>query len=155
MDIGIGLPSMIPSTPGGMILEWARKADAGPFSSVGVLDRIVYPNYEPLITLTAAAAVTTRVRLMTTILIAPLREAGIFAKQAASLDALSGGRLTLGLGVGGREDDFLAAPAGFHDRGKRFDEQLASMQRVWSGQPLSDGVGAIGPPPARPAGRRS
>ncbi len=60
--------------------------------------------------------------------------------------------LTLGLGVGGRADDFLAAPAGFQDRGKRFDAQLALMQRVWAGQPLSDAVGPVGPPPARPTG---
>jgi alkanesulfonate monooxygenase SsuD/methylene tetrahydromethanopterin reductase-like flavin-dependent oxidoreductase (luciferase family) len=83
---------------------------------------------------------------MTTILIAPLRNAGILAKQAATLDALSGGRLTLGLAVGSREDDFRAAPASFHDRGKRFDQQLATMRRIWSGQPLSDDVGPIGPP---------
>src|SRR5215210_5639736 len=116
MDIGIGLPATIPGRRGSLILEWAKQADSGPFSSLGILDRLVYPNYEPLITLAAAAAVTERVRLMTTVLIAPLRGAGVLAKQAATIDALSGGRLTLGLGVGAREDDFRFAPASFHDR---------------------------------------
>src|SRR5215212_34063 len=89
---------------------------------------------------------------MTTVLLAPLRGAGVLAKQAATVDALSGGRLSLGLGVGGREDDFNAAPASFHDRARRFEEQLELMKRFWSGQPVSGEVGPIGPPPARPGG---
>lgn len=152
MQFGIGLPGTIPGVNGQLILDWARRADAGPFSSLGSLDRLVYPNFEPLITLAAAAAVTQRIRLMTTILIAPLHNAGVLAKQTASLDALSGGRLTLGLGVGGREDDYRAAPASFHDRGRRFEEQLVIMKRAWSGQPLSDDIGPIGPPPVQKGG---
>jgi alkanesulfonate monooxygenase SsuD/methylene tetrahydromethanopterin reductase-like flavin-dependent oxidoreductase (luciferase family) len=152
MDIGIGLPATIPGTRGSLVLDWAKRADSGPFSSLGILDRLVYPNYEPLITLAAAAALTSRVRLVTTVLIAPLRGAGVLAKQAATIDALSGGRLTLGFGVGAREDDFRAAPAPFHDRGRRFEEQLEIMRRVWSGQPVSNEVGPIGPPPARAGG---
>jgi alkanesulfonate monooxygenase SsuD/methylene tetrahydromethanopterin reductase-like flavin-dependent oxidoreductase (luciferase family) len=152
MDIGIGLPATIPGTRGSLILDWAKRADSSPFSSLGILDRLVYPNYEPLTTLAAAAAVTERVRLITTVLLAPLRGAGVLAKQAATVDALSGGRLSLGLGVGGREDDFHAAPASFHDRARRFEEQLELMKRLWSGQPVSDEVGPVGPPPARPGG---
>ena len=152
MQIGIGLPGTIPGVTGEFILDWAKLAEVGPFSSLGVLDRLVYPNYESLITLAAVAGVTQRMRLMTTILIAPLRNTAILAKQAASIDALSNGRLTLGLGVGGREDDFLAAQVPFHERGKRFDEQLATMTRIWSGQPLSDKVGAIGPSPVQQGG---
>src|ERR687884_216835 len=152
MDIGIGLPATIPWTNAPLILEWAKRADSAPFSSLGILDRLVYPNYEPLITLAAAAAVTERVRLMTTVLLAPLRGAGVLAKQAATIDALSGGRLTLGVGVGAREDDFQFAPASFHDRGRRFEEQLELMRRVWSGQPVSEEVGAVGPPPAQAGG---
>lgn len=152
MDVGIGLPATIPGTKGSLILDWARRADSGPFSSLGILDRLVYPNYEPLITLASAAAVTERVRLMTTVLISPLRGAGVLAKQAATIDALSGGRLSLGLGVGGREDDFIAAPASFQDRASRFEEQLELMKRIWSGQPVSDEVGPIGPPPVQAGG---
>jgi alkanesulfonate monooxygenase SsuD/methylene tetrahydromethanopterin reductase-like flavin-dependent oxidoreductase (luciferase family) len=152
MDIGIGLPATIPGTSGSLVLDWARRADSGPFSSLGILDRLVYPNYEPMITLSAAAAVTERKRVMSTVLIAPLRGGGVLAKQAATLDALSGGRLTLGVGVGAREDDFHAAPASFHERARSFEEQLELMRRVWSGQPVSDEVGPMGPPPARPGG---
>jgi len=152
MDIAIGLPATIPGTSGSLVLEWAKQADSGPFSSLGILDRLVYPNYEPLITLAAAAAVTSRVRLMTTVLLAPLRRAGVLAKQAATIDALSGGRLTLGLGVGGREDDFNAAQASFHDRARRFEEQLDLMKRIWSGKPVSEEAGSVGPPPAQAGG---
>ena len=133
-------------------MDWAKRADSSRFSSLGILDRLVYPNYEPLVALAAAAAVTERVRLMTTVLISPLRGAGVLAKQAATIDALSGGRLTLGLGVGAREDDFKAAPASFEDRSRIFEEQLDLMRRVWSGQPASEEVGPIGPPPARQGG---
>jgi alkanesulfonate monooxygenase SsuD/methylene tetrahydromethanopterin reductase-like flavin-dependent oxidoreductase (luciferase family) len=96
MDIGIGLPATIPWTNAPLILEWAKRADSTPFSSLGILDRLVYPNYEPLITLAAAAAVTERLRLMTTVLIAPLRRAGVLAKQAATIDALQEAALPWG-----------------------------------------------------------
>jgi alkanesulfonate monooxygenase SsuD/methylene tetrahydromethanopterin reductase-like flavin-dependent oxidoreductase (luciferase family) len=152
MDIGIGLPAAIPGVEPHLILDWARRADAGPFSSLGVIDRVVYPNFEPLISLAAAAAVTERIRLMTTVVLAPLRNAGVLAKQAASLDALSGGRLTLGLGLGGREDDFRAAPAPYYGRAQRFEGQLAMMKQIWSGQPPAEGLGPVGPPPARAGG---
>jgi alkanesulfonate monooxygenase SsuD/methylene tetrahydromethanopterin reductase-like flavin-dependent oxidoreductase (luciferase family) len=152
MDIGIGLPATIPGTRGSLVLDWAKRADSGPFSSLGIIDRLVYPNYEPLITLAAAAAVTSRVRVMSTVLIAPLRGAGVLAKQAATIDALSGGRFTLGVGVGSREDDFQFAPASFQDRARAFEKQLELMKRVWSGQPVSEEVGPVGPPPARAGG---
>jgi len=135
-----------------MIIDWAMKADAGPFSSLAAIDRLIYGNYEPLIILSAAAAVTKRIRLTTSILLAPLRNSGVLAKQAASLDAISGGRLTLGVGVGGREDDYRAAPASFRTRGKRLDQQLELMKRIWAGEPLGDGIGPIGPPPVQTGG---
>ena len=152
MKIGIGLPATIPGVTGDQVLEWAKKADAGPYSSLGIIDRLVYPNFEPLITLAAAAAVTQRVWLMTTILVSAIRNAGVLAKQAATLDAISGGRLTLGLGLGGREDDYDAAPAQYKGRGKRFDEQLELLKRVWSGQPVGDGLGTVGPLPVQSGG---
>jgi len=145
MKIGIGLPASVLGVESEVILDWARRADSGPFSSLGIIDRLVYPNYEPMITLAAAAGVTQRVRLMTTVLLAPLRNAGVLAKQAATLDAISRGRFTLGLGVGRREDDFLAAPARFNNRGRRFESQLDTMKRVWSGEGPIDGVDPMGP----------
>jgi alkanesulfonate monooxygenase SsuD/methylene tetrahydromethanopterin reductase-like flavin-dependent oxidoreductase (luciferase family) len=152
MDIGIGFPAWIPQVDGAFLLDWARAADAGPFSSLGLIDRLVYTNYEPLIALAGAAGATRRIRLATTVLLAPVREPALLAKQSASLDALSGGRLTLGLGVGAREDDFLATSSPFHERGRQFDEQLTVMTRIWSGQDMSDEVGPIGPAPVQNGG---
>ena len=152
MQIGIGLPSSIPDVSPSLVLDWARKAEAGPFSSVGVIDRLVYPNYEPMVTLGAVAAVTERVRLFTVILIATLRPAGIFAKEAASVDLLSEGRLTLGLAVGRRPDDFKGTPAEMRGRGKRFEGQLEVMRKAWAGEPLAEDVGPIGPLPAQNGG---
>lgn len=148
MKIGLGLPVSDPVA----LLDWARRADAGPFSTVGLLDRLVYDNPEPLVTLAALAGATTRVRVQTEVLLAPLREPALLAKQAATLDRLSGGRLILGLGVGGREDDHLAAGTDLRTRGRRLDEQMAIMRRVWAGEPYSAEVGPIGPAPARPSG---
>ncbi|HEY1349072.1 MAG TPA: LLM class flavin-dependent oxidoreductase [Ktedonobacteraceae bacterium] len=152
MNIGIGFPAWIPQINGAFLIDWATAADAGPFSTLGLIDRVVYTNYEPLIALAGAAGATRRIRLATTVLLAPLREPALLAKQSASLDALSGGRLTLGLGVGAREDDFLATSTPFRRRGKRFDEQLALMTRLWSGQSMSDEVGPIGPAPVQGGG---
>jgi alkanesulfonate monooxygenase SsuD/methylene tetrahydromethanopterin reductase-like flavin-dependent oxidoreductase (luciferase family) len=143
MDIGIGLPNAVRGVERDGIAEWARRADQGGFSSLGTLDRIVYPNYEPLTSLAAAAAVTDRIRLVTDILIAPLRtNVPLFAKQAATIDALSGGRLTLGLAVGGRPDDFEISGVDFSKRGRLFDDQLAQLTQLWKGK------GGVGPAPA-------
>lgn len=145
MKIGVGLPATIPNAPGNLIVDWARRAEELGFSSLGVIDRIVYSNYEPLIALSVAAAVTGRVRLMTTILLAPVRETVLLAKQAASLDGISGGRLTLGLGVGSRKNDAEATGNSFKTRGARFEEQLHLMKKIWSGENISDNIGKVGP----------
>jgi len=152
MHIGIGLPGTVPGVKPQLLLDWARRADTGPFSSLGSIDRLVYPNYDTLTLLAVAAGVTQRIRVMSTILLAPLHNAAILAKQAATLDSLSGGRLTLGLGIGDRADDFGAAEVSLNDRGKRFEAQLEAMKRIWDGEPLSEDIGPIGPPPARPGG---
>jgi alkanesulfonate monooxygenase SsuD/methylene tetrahydromethanopterin reductase-like flavin-dependent oxidoreductase (luciferase family) len=149
MDVGIGLPSTIRGVEREQVLEWARRAEARGFSSLGTIDRIVYDNHEPLIALAAAAAVTERIRLATTILIAPYRANGaLVAKQAASVDRLSNGRLVLGVAVGGREDDYEASGVDFHTRGKRFDAMLAQWEAVWAGKEFGT-AGAIGPRPPR------
>jgi alkanesulfonate monooxygenase SsuD/methylene tetrahydromethanopterin reductase-like flavin-dependent oxidoreductase (luciferase family) len=152
MKIGIGLPTTVPNNGGLLMLDWARQAETGPFSSVAVIDRIVYPNFEALTTLAAVAGATKRIGLLTGVLLSPLRQTVLLAKEIATLDALSEGRLTLGLGVGFREDDFTAVSAAFHDRGKQFDAQLGLMKRLWSGQPLNEEIGAIGPLPVQPGG---
>jgi alkanesulfonate monooxygenase SsuD/methylene tetrahydromethanopterin reductase-like flavin-dependent oxidoreductase (luciferase family) len=147
MEVGIGLPSTIPGTGRDQVLEWARRAEARGFSTLGTIDRIVYPSHDPLIALAAAAGATERIRLMTAILLAPTRANGaVLAKQAATLDVLSGGRLVLGVAVGRREDDFEAADVDFHARGRILDEMLERWDRIWAAD-------EIGPPPLgdRPA----
>ncbi|MEU6721749.1 LLM class flavin-dependent oxidoreductase [Nonomuraea sp. NPDC046802] len=132
MDIGLALPTTVPDVTGPKLLEWARRADRLGFSTLGVLDRIVYPNYESLLALTAAAAVTERIKLATTILIAACRDSALLAKQVATLDHLSGGRLVLGLASGDREDDFAATGTPFAGRGKRLDTVVRELRTAWS-----------------------
>jgi alkanesulfonate monooxygenase SsuD/methylene tetrahydromethanopterin reductase-like flavin-dependent oxidoreductase (luciferase family) len=141
MKIGVGLPTTTAGVSGDLLIEWAKRADAGPFSSLGVLDRIAYHNYEPFTALSAAAAVTTRLRLATMIVIAPLRNTVLLAKQAASLDALSSGRLTLGLAVGARGEDYELAKVEPRGRGRRFAEQLEAIRDIWE-------EGQVGPTPS-------
>jgi alkanesulfonate monooxygenase SsuD/methylene tetrahydromethanopterin reductase-like flavin-dependent oxidoreductase (luciferase family) len=152
VDIGIGLPTTVPGTEGRTLVDWARHAEEAGFSTLGTIGRLVYPSYEELIALSAAAAVTSRIRLTTGVLLAPLyTNAALLAKQAASLDRLSGGRLVLGLGLGGRDDDFAASGLSTQGRGHRLDEQVAMMKQVWSGEEFGT-AGAIGPEPVRPGG---
>jgi alkanesulfonate monooxygenase SsuD/methylene tetrahydromethanopterin reductase-like flavin-dependent oxidoreductase (luciferase family) len=144
MDVGIGLPNTARGVDRAGIVEWARRAEAAGFSSLGTIDRIAYSNYESLIALAAAAAVTERIRLVTDILIAPLRSStALLAKQAATIDQLSEGRLELGLAVGGREDDYAVSGVAFDERGRIFDRQLEELARLWRGE------GGVGPQPAR------
>ncbi len=153
MDVGIGLPATIPGVAGRAIVAWARRGEERGFASLGTIDRLVYGNHEPLTALAAAAAVTERARLTTAILIAPLRSnAALLAKQAATVDSLSGGRLILGMAVGGREDDYAASGVDFHRRGRLLDTQLEEMHRIWAGE--SRGVaGAVGPATGERGGR--
>ncbi|GLZ08647.1 monooxygenase [Actinomadura sp. NBRC 104412] len=147
MDIGIGLPSTIPGAGPERILGWAVAAEERDFSTLAAIDRLVYGNTEPLVTLGAVAAVTRGIRLMTSILLVPFRvNAALVAKQAATVDHLSGGRLVLGMAVGGYEDDYAASGVPFAGRGARFDAMLDEMTRVWAGERRGT-AGPIGPAP--------
>lgn len=144
MRVGVGLPSGLPGASGPLVIEWAKLADQGPFSSLGVIDRLVYDSYDPIVSLAAAAGVTHRVLLATNIVVGLLRNTAELAKAAASLDALSGGRFVLGLAMGAREEDYQAAGVDYGGRGRRFDEQLAALRDLWE-----DG---LAPKAANPAG---
>jgi alkanesulfonate monooxygenase SsuD/methylene tetrahydromethanopterin reductase-like flavin-dependent oxidoreductase (luciferase family) len=139
MKIGVGLPNPVPGTPGSAILEWARRAEQRGFHGLATIDRIAYPNYDTLATLAAAAAVTSRIGLVSNILLTPLYPPPLLAKSAASIDQLSGGRLTLGLGVGGRADDFAVLGRDIHQRGRDMDESLDLLHRAWKGELFGDG----------------
>jgi alkanesulfonate monooxygenase SsuD/methylene tetrahydromethanopterin reductase-like flavin-dependent oxidoreductase (luciferase family) len=143
MNVGVGLPTTTPGATGELVLDWARRADAGGFTSLGVLDRVAYESLEPFAALAAAAGVTSRVRLATVIAIGPLRATGLLAKQAASVHALSGGRLTLGLAVGARAEDYEAARVETRGRGRKLAEQLAYIRGDVDGDrvgPSRDGL---------------
>ncbi len=152
MKVGITLPTMIASTGGDLLMEWARRADAGPFSSLAVGERITYHNFDLIVSMAAAAAVTRRIRLVSTVAVMPLHHAAVLAKQSASLDVLSGGRLTLGVGIGGREEDCLAVGVPIAKRHQRMEEQVALMRRLWRGEPPYPGAAPIGPAPVQPGG---
>ncbi|GAA1303565.1 luciferase [Planotetraspora silvatica] len=148
MDVGLGLPI---SDPAGL-MEWARRADEGPFSTLGLLDRLVCDNPEPIVALSMLAGATSRIRVQTEVLLAPLRDPEVLAKQTATLDRMSAGRLTLGIGLGARLDDYRAAGVDVHTRGARLDEMMKVMRRIWSGEPYAEGIGPIGPRPAAASG---
>jgi alkanesulfonate monooxygenase SsuD/methylene tetrahydromethanopterin reductase-like flavin-dependent oxidoreductase (luciferase family) len=143
--VALGLPSRVASASRELMLEWVTRADRGPFSSVVVTDRVVSQALEPLSVLAMAAGATQRIRLMTSVVIGPTRETTLFARQAATIDVLSGGRLTLGIGIGVRDNDYLATGFDFHRRGRRVEEQLPILRRLWAGEPLSNEIGPIGP----------
>lgn len=147
MQVGIGLPTTVPGVTGAALLDWARRADAGPFSSLGVLDRFRYDSVEPFAALSAAAAVTTRIGLATMVAIGPLRSPALLAKQAAAIDALAPGRLTLGLAVGARRDDYEATGTDHRTRGRALSAQLAYLRGEVADFPVprfgSGGVGLL------------
>jgi alkanesulfonate monooxygenase SsuD/methylene tetrahydromethanopterin reductase-like flavin-dependent oxidoreductase (luciferase family) len=149
MRIGIGLPSTLLDVPGRLLVDWASRAEGRGFSSLATIDRIAYPNYDSLTALTAAAAVTDRIGLVTNILLGPAYSPVPLAKVTASLDQLSGGRLTLGLGVGGRADDYQVAGRSFADRGRRLDAHLELLHQAWRGEPVAGSPFPVGPATTR------
>ncbi|HEY0813133.1 MAG TPA: LLM class flavin-dependent oxidoreductase [Pseudonocardia sp.] len=143
MTIGIGLPVADPL----QLTEWAARAERAGFSTVGLLDRLAYDNPDPLITLAVLVGATERIRVQTEVLIAPLHRTATLAKQTATLDRLSRGRFTLGIGIGGHTDDYDVARVDSGTRGRRLDDQMIRLRAIWSG------TGApIGPAPATPGG---
>ena len=147
MDLGIGLPNAVPSTTGKQLTDWARAAEEAGFSTLGTIDRIVYPSYESLVALSAAAAVTERVRLATDVLLGPLRQnPSLIAKQMLSLDAVAGGgRTVLGIGAGGREDDFEVGGLSMSGRGAWLDSALEKILAIWNGEGEVESM--VGPRP--------
>lgn len=137
MNVGVGLPSAVPSTPPEVLMAWAGRAEDAGFSSLGVVDRTRYESYDPMTTLAAAAAVTSDIGLLTMVVIGPLRNNAVLAKEAATIDAVSGGRFTLGLAVGARTEDYDAAGVASRRRGARLTEQLADLRGFWERDEVS------------------
>jgi alkanesulfonate monooxygenase SsuD/methylene tetrahydromethanopterin reductase-like flavin-dependent oxidoreductase (luciferase family) len=149
-QLGIGLPAAIPGADATSLGDWAEHAERLGFRSASVIDRLVYDNLDPLIALAAAAARTERIELMTTVLNVPhRRNAVMVAKQLASIERISGGRLTAGLALGGWPEDYEASGIDRRGSGAAMDAMVATMRHVWAG----DAVGASGPVPALDPGR--
>lgn len=149
MKIGIGLPNQVRDVDARVIPEWARRSEQAGFATLGTVGRIAYPGVMDTVALAAAGAATERIGLLSSVLLGTVWPAGLLAKEAAGIDGVSGGRLTLGLGVGGRADDFVAEGHGTQGRGKRMDAALETFRSVWRGEPVGGGENA-----AVPAGTR-
>ena len=139
MKIGIGLPNQVRGTQPTVIPSWAAQAEQAGFSTLGTVGRIAYPGVMDTVALAAAAATTTSIGLFSNILIGTAWPPVLLAKEVAAIDEVSGGRLTLGLGVGIRSDDFTVAGFGMKARGQRFDHDLEVYRDVWDGRPVGGG----------------
>lgn len=145
------LPTMLPHGRS-EALAWCRGVDEGPWSSLAVPERITYTSHSLTVQLAAAAALTERVRLWTTLVVLPAHNEVQVAKDLASVDQLCGGRLTVGVGVGGREQDFRAVGGDFSRRWQRMDDQVARMRSIWAQDPPFEGSDPVGPPPVQKGG---
>lgn len=154
MKVGICLPYMKRDYSRETILEWCRRVDAGPFSTLACGERVTGYTYDMRVLLSAAAAVTERVRIHPTLYVLPMHSAVRVAKEVATLDVLSQGRMDLTVGVGGREADYRALDASFEGRHARMDEQVAAMKGIWAGEPVFDGADPVGPDPIQAGGPR-
>jgi alkanesulfonate monooxygenase SsuD/methylene tetrahydromethanopterin reductase-like flavin-dependent oxidoreductase (luciferase family) len=149
MKIDVGLPGYLgTAVDATLVLEWARRADQAGFAAVAAHDRPDHDAWDPLITLAAVATITQHVRLVTTVIVLPPRDAGLVAKQAATVDVLSNGRLELGVAIGNREQDYASLGGDYRGRGRRFERQLEQIDAVWKAAiAAGDASGVLGPPP--------
>ena len=147
------MPVMEPDLDAAMLKQWATVIDEGPFSSLCWGERVAFDNPDSLTLLGALSAWTERVRLVTTVVVPQLHDPVLLAKALATGDMLSGGRLTVGLGVGGRHEDYVAAGADPATQTMRqMADRVAVMKRVWGGEKVTDSVLPVGPAPVQSGG---
>ncbi|WP_406639854.1 LLM class flavin-dependent oxidoreductase [Amycolatopsis sp. WGS_07] len=132
-------PSVVP--------RWAARAEEAEFSTLATIGRYAYPGVSDTVSLAAAAGATSRIGLLSGVLLAPTWPAALLAKEIASIDGVSGHRLTFGVGAGLREEEFTVPGLGARGRGARFDADLEVYREVWSGKPVGENA-------AVPAGAR-
>lgn len=147
MRIGVGLPNIIPDTPGPRLAEWARHAEELGFSTLATVGRLVFPTYDEIQALSVAAAVTERIDLFSNVSIGPVYDKAFLAKAAAGLDQISGGRFVLGLAPGWRDEDYRIAGKEYAGRGQQLDETVEFMQRAWRGEILDGATRKLTPTP--------
>lgn len=149
MKTGIGIPNQVRDVRATVIPQWAAEAERAGFSTLGTVGRIAYPGVMDTVALAAAAGATTSIGLLSNVLLGPVWPAALLAKELAGIDGVSGGRLTLGVAVGVREDDFVADGHGVRGRGERFERDLGVYRDVWTGNAVGGGDN-----PAVPQGTR-
>jgi len=154
MRLGMTLPVMEPDlwAAPDTLERWARAVDDGPFASLCFGERLAFDNPETLTLLGAASTWTSRVRLVTTVVVPQLHAPAPLAKALATADRLSGGRVTVGLGVGGRVEDYRAAESDAPQTMAELARRANALRRLWAGDRLADDVNPIGPPPLQPGG---
>ena len=152
MDVGVCLPYMERDYGRDEVLAWCRAIEDGPFTSLSCGERITGYTLEMRNMLAFAAAATETVRIVPSLYVLPMHDPVWAAKEIATLDVLSGGRVTVTVGVGGREVDYRAVGASFARRHARMDEQIARMREIWSGAPPFDGADMVGPTPVQTGG---
>ena len=145
MQIGVALPTMARGYDRSTTLDWCRGIDAGPFSSISCGERITFHNQEMNVTNAAAAALTERVQVFVNLIVLPMHPIPLIAKQIATLDVLSGGRVTVGVGIGGREHDYRAMGSSMERRHQRLDDGVAELRRLWAGGAAFEGADPTGP----------
>lgn len=151
MEVGVALPQMAQGLDRARVRAWCEAIDAGPFSSVSAGERITFHNLEGITLCTAAAAFTERARVLFNVAVLPWHATALVAKQIASMDVLSDGRVEVAVGVGGRRQDYEALGASFAGRHGRLDSAVAELRRLWDGGTASDGS-SVGPSPVQPGG---
>jgi alkanesulfonate monooxygenase SsuD/methylene tetrahydromethanopterin reductase-like flavin-dependent oxidoreductase (luciferase family) len=152
MTVGVALPQMATGLDAGRLREWCAAIDEGPFSSISAGERITFHNLEGITLCTAAAAMTRRVRVLFNVAVLPWHATALVAKQIASMDVISDGRVEVAVGVGGRKQDYDALGASFAGRHGRLDAAVAELRRLWAGGPADSDGSPIGPAPVQPDG---
>lgn len=150
MQVGVALPQMAPGFTRSTMLDWCRAIDQGPFSSISAGERITFFNPEMITLLAGAATVTERVEIIANVVVTPWHRMALLAKQFTTIEMMAEGRLSVALGVGGREDDYKAMHTSFARRHQRVDDDAAELRRLWLGGQAPGGP--VGPSPIRPGG---
>ena len=141
MRIGVSLPVREMADDLVAIRDFAQAAEALGLTHLRVPDQVIRPEsghlHEPMTLLSYIAAVTEKIELVPSVIILPLRQTAYVAKQVATLDRLSGGRVRIGIGVGGSRPEYDAMGVDFHTRGARCDEQLEVLRQLWASSDVS------------------
>ena len=152
MKIGLCFPYTQEDLTREVMLDWFRRVDEGPFSTLSCGERLVGPSVDMMALLPAAAAVTKRVRIVPSLYVLPMHSAIKVAKHAATLDLISGGRTTITVGVGGRIHDYMCMEKEPIRRQARMAEQVAEIRRIWAGEIPFEGAEPVGPQLVQPGG---